>query len=183
MLLVEEDEEVVVYPVAQTHSLRMRMYVLEACRPEEAIRLAEQHQEPIHLLLSDVVMPEMGGGQLGDGLITWPGIRVMYMSDTRIIRTGASWGTGRRSHLLTKPFTPVALASKVRQVLDLPSGTLSEQRNYHKTCGDRNDADFSFRSDLPIQPAGEPSRCSSSRRSWKGCFQFFLDSEVTAPAP
>ena len=38
--------------------------VLEACKPEEAIRLADQHQEPIHLLLSDVVMPGMGGGQL-----------------------------------------------------------------------------------------------------------------------
>ena len=119
VLLVEDEE--VVRTLARKTLEKCGYTVLEACKPEEAIRLADQHQEPIHLLLSDVVMPGMGGGQLAERLIALrPGIRVMYMSgytDDATVRHGV---LEEEVAFLQKPFTPVALASKVRQVLDLP---------------------------------------------------------------
>jgi CheY-like chemotaxis protein len=55
--------------------------VLEASRGGEAVRLAHEHPGPIHLLVSDVVMPEMGGHQLADAIrASRPGLRGLFMS-------------------------------------------------------------------------------------------------------
>ncbi|HEY5475942.1 MAG TPA: PAS domain S-box protein [Tepidiformaceae bacterium] len=93
--------------------------VLGTASGEEALRLLERHEEPVHLLLSDVVMPGMSGRQLAERIAeTRPGMKVLYMSgytsDT-IVRHGV---LEARVPFLNKPFTGAALLRKVREVLD-----------------------------------------------------------------
>jgi len=93
--------------------------VLLASTGEEALQLLERHEEPVHLLLSDVVMPGMSGWQLAERLAqTRPGMKVLYVSgytsDT-IVRHGVSNG---QVPFLNKPFIAAALLQKVREVLD-----------------------------------------------------------------
>jgi PAS domain S-box-containing protein len=93
--------------------------VFGAATGEEALRLLEGHEKPVHLLLSDVVLPGMNGRRLAEQLAqTHPGIKVLYMSgytsDT-IVRHGV---LEARMPFLTKPFTAAALLRKVREVLD-----------------------------------------------------------------
>jgi two-component system cell cycle sensor histidine kinase/response regulator CckA len=93
--------------------------VLGAATGEEALSLLERHQAPVHLLLSDVVMPGMSGRQLAEQLVqTRPGVKVLYMSgytsDT-IVRHGV---LDAQVSFLGKPFTAATLLQKVREVLD-----------------------------------------------------------------
>ena len=93
--------------------------VLGAASGEEALRLLERHDAPVHLLLSDVVMPGMSGRQLAERLAQIrPGMKVLYMSgytsDT-IVRHGV---LEAQAPFLNKPFTAAALLRKVREVLD-----------------------------------------------------------------
>jgi PAS domain S-box-containing protein len=93
--------------------------VLGAATGEEGLRLLERHEEPVHLLLSDVVMPGMSGRQLAEQLAqTRPGMKVLYMSgytgDT-IVQRGV---LDAQMPFLNKPFTAAALLRKVREVLD-----------------------------------------------------------------
>jgi len=94
--------------------------VLEAGNGEEALRVVQEHiGEKIHLLLTDVVMPQMGGKELANQLkLLRPDVKVLYTSgytDDAIVHHGVlEPGT----HFLQKPFSPVALAQKVREVLD-----------------------------------------------------------------
>jgi two-component system, cell cycle sensor histidine kinase and response regulator CckA len=93
--------------------------VLTAADGMEALELARSHSGPIHLLLTDVVMPGINGRVLGERLAPLqPGMKVLYMSgytDSFIAGHGVlEAGT----HLLHKPFTQETLARKVREVLD-----------------------------------------------------------------
>jgi two-component system cell cycle sensor histidine kinase/response regulator CckA len=118
-ILVVEDE-------LQVRGLAVRVLqgqgymVLEASNGEEALRVVQEHAgENIHLLLTDVVMPHMGGKELADQLkILHPDIKVLYTSgytDNAIVNHGIlEPGT----NFLQKPFSPEALAQKVREVLD-----------------------------------------------------------------
>jgi CheY-like chemotaxis protein len=95
--------------------------VLEAAKGEEALRLCGQCEVPIHLLLTDVVMPGMSGRQLADrARAVRSDMKVLFMSgytDDEVLRHGvSSAGTG----FLQKPFAPDVLARKVREVLDSP---------------------------------------------------------------
>jgi CheY-like chemotaxis protein len=93
--------------------------VLTASSGQRALALAEQHTGPIHLLLTDVIMPGIDGSEVADHLAaTRPGLKVLYMS-------GHMGDAMRHQHVreadvafLPKPFSPVALARKVRQMLD-----------------------------------------------------------------
>ncbi len=97
-------------------------YVLTAANGEEALLMAQKFQDPIHLLLTDVVMPGMNGRQVTESLTTWhPETRVLYMSgytDDAVIRNGI---LNEKTHLLKKPFTSRALSFKVREILDMPT--------------------------------------------------------------
>jgi PAS domain S-box-containing protein len=116
-VLLVEDEEVVRDLIRDT--LTAQGYrVLTARNGKEALQMAAQAQGPIHLLLTDVVMPELGGPELAQRLVaTRPDLQVMFMSGY------ASDAIGRRGVLdegisfLEKPFTPSVLGHKVREVL------------------------------------------------------------------
>ena len=92
--------------------------ILEARNGDEALRLCEEHPGPIHLLVSDVIMPGMNGRKLASQLLPrYPGLQVLYISgytDEVITRNGIlTEGTV----FLSKPFTSEMLASKVHEVL------------------------------------------------------------------
>ncbi len=92
--------------------------VLEAADPEDALLQSEGYAGPIHLLLTDVVMPGMAGPELADRMKpSRPAMEVVFMS-------GYSEGTRLNDQVLqssgdylAKPFSPEGLASKVREVL------------------------------------------------------------------
>jgi PAS domain S-box-containing protein len=95
--------------------------VLEAEDAAAAERLAAGHAGPIHLVLCDVVMPGAGGRVAAEGVrAKHPEARVVFMSgytDDAMMRQGVRTA---EVAFLTKPFSPAALAAKVRQVLDAP---------------------------------------------------------------
>jgi len=90
--------------------------VLEASNGREALQLARIHIAPIHLVIADVVMPEMGGPELARQFrAERPGVRVLFVSgypnrELRLEEMGAGY--------LQKPFTTSALLTQIRQVLD-----------------------------------------------------------------
>ena len=95
--------------------------VLEAPDGEAGLRLAQRHRGVIHLLLTDVVMPRVGGRELAEQLARLrPDVKVLYASgytDDSVVRHGIlESGTA----YLQKPFSPESLARKVRDVLDAP---------------------------------------------------------------
>jgi PAS domain S-box-containing protein len=117
-VLVTEDEPAVRAMAARV--LRQQGYrVLEAANGDEALRIAEQRDEPIALLLTDIVMPQMGGMLLAEQIAQLrPAIRVLFMSgytDTAIFQHSQPQPGGA---FLQKPFSPATLARKVREVLD-----------------------------------------------------------------
>ena len=122
-VMVVEDEEGVRSLVCK--ALISKGYkVLEAEGAAVALQIAEQFKEPIHLLLTDVVMPQTGGKALAMRLIALhPETKVLYMSGyttDAIVRQGIlEEGTS----FLQKPFAPNALLLKVREVLNAKPGT------------------------------------------------------------
>jgi PAS domain S-box-containing protein len=92
--------------------------VIEASGATEALEIARGRTDPIHLLLTDVVMPRMNGRALAEALVAkHPGLRVLYMSgytDDVIAHSGVL-ETG--THLLEKPFSVTALLGRVREAL------------------------------------------------------------------
>ncbi|HKZ03911.1 MAG TPA: ATP-binding protein [Methylomirabilota bacterium] len=106
--------------------------VLAASRPGEAIRIAERHTGPIHLLLSDMVMPEMPGTALARELVAMrPDMALLFVSGYADYAGDDGLpadGHGRAAAFLQKPFTPDLVARTVRSVLDdagSPVGTAS----------------------------------------------------------
>ncbi len=117
-VLLVEDEISVRGFAAQV--LRENGYkLLEAANGDDALRMAQVYAGKIHLLLTDVVMPQMGGKELAGRLKTiQPNIKVLFTSgytDNAIVRHGV---LEPGSNFLQKPFSPVTLAQKVREVLD-----------------------------------------------------------------
>jgi PAS domain S-box-containing protein len=95
--------------------------VLEAENGKEAIRIAGAFGGPIHLLLTDVVMPRMGGQQLAEQLMSIrPATKVLYMSGYPYEGIAHSGILSAGVVLLEKPFTREILTRRVRQVLDDP---------------------------------------------------------------
>ncbi|MEW6247374.1 MAG: PAS domain S-box protein [Nitrospirota bacterium] len=92
--------------------------VLEAASGAEALARCEAYHRPIHLLLTDVVMPEMNGRQLAQMVVAKrPEIRVLFMSgytDDAVLRHGVQ---NRSDAFIQKPYAPEALLRKIREVL------------------------------------------------------------------
>jgi two-component system cell cycle sensor histidine kinase/response regulator CckA len=95
--------------------------VIMASNPTEAVQVCERHEGPIHLLLTDVIMPTMSGRQLAEHVaFLRPELKVLYMSgytDNAIVPHGI---LEEGTPFLQKPFTPDSLTHKVREVLDAP---------------------------------------------------------------
>ena len=123
ILVVEDEPAVRGLAVLVLRELGYR--VIEATNGEEALQLTEvSNQQPIHLLVTDVVMPRMGGPHLAEGLASHhPETKVLFISgypDETIAQRGTVLSS---IAFLPKPFTPSALARRVREVLD--SGTMN----------------------------------------------------------
>jgi two-component system cell cycle sensor histidine kinase/response regulator CckA len=120
-VLVVEDDEMIRKLVQKV--LKANGYtVLVAASGGDAERVAGQHDGPIHLLMTDVVMPGLNGREVARRLAaTRAGIRVLYLSgytDDAIVHHGVlEPGVA----FLQKPFTPAVLGRKVREVLDSPA--------------------------------------------------------------
>jgi two-component system, cell cycle sensor histidine kinase and response regulator CckA len=117
-ILLVEDEPMV---RAMTR-IALEMYgykVLEASHGLEAVRVCTERKTPIQLLVSDVIMPGMSGRQVVETLRPrFPAMKVLYLSgytDDAVVRHGVLEADAA---FLQKPFTPVTLANKVREVLD-----------------------------------------------------------------
>jgi two-component system cell cycle sensor histidine kinase/response regulator CckA len=132
ILLVEDDSSV---RILLRDALRKLGYrVIEAKQGLEACLLASQEMDQLDLLLTDMVMPGMGGRELAQNLITIkPELRILFMSgftDDIGILTGHERGA---SGFLQKPFTPELLARTVRKILDTPTPSASTQQTAAKT--------------------------------------------------
>jgi PAS domain S-box-containing protein len=117
-ILLVEDTELVRNLVLEVLT-RSGYTVLEATNGGEALVLCGQRTEPIHLLLTDMMMPGMTGTELAARLLPLrPGIRVLYMSGYTEYGTIDNAGLPAGSLFIQKPFTTAALARKVREALD-----------------------------------------------------------------
>ncbi len=119
-LLLVEDEEAVRALVRNV--LKERGYrVMEASRGQDALELAEQYWGQIDLLVTDVVMPQMSGHELARRLANLhPQIKVLYISGYADNPDWYRGGPNSGVAFLQKPFSPEALAHKVREVLGGP---------------------------------------------------------------
>ena len=117
VLVVEDEPEVRKYAVAVLKGYGYR--VIAAANPGEALLVCES--ERVDLVLTDVVMPFLGGRELANRLETLqPGIKVLFMSgytDDAIVHRGVQDESAR---FIQKPFTPEELARRVRSVLESP---------------------------------------------------------------
>jgi PAS domain S-box-containing protein len=114
-VLVVEDELVVRRALGD--SLRELGYtILEAENADAALELCKSYRDPIHVLLTDIVMRGTSGYELAaQFLASRPTTRLIYMSGFPLAKPAATWPTG---HFLQKPFQPHRLAQSVRDALD-----------------------------------------------------------------
>ena len=124
-ILVVEDDDMVRHLVRETLE-RGGYTVIDAAGPAEARKASDQHKGPIHLLVTDVVMPKVSGPELAGQLSRKrDDLKVLYMSgytDNAIVNAGL---LRRDVAFIQKPFTPAALSEKVREVLE------SDNRTHH----------------------------------------------------
>jgi CheY-like chemotaxis protein len=122
VILLVEDEDAV-RKLARMILETIGYVVYEARNGREGLAMCEAHERNIDLLVTDVVMPELGGRELAEcALKLRPGMKVMFMSGHTqgvVLKEGVRKGTA----FLQKPFTPAGLAQKVRDTLDAASQT------------------------------------------------------------
>jgi CheY-like chemotaxis protein len=123
ILVVDDDEEVLALAV---DVLEIAGYtVLSTPDPRHALRLARSHAEPLHLLLTDVVMPLMNGLQLAaEFQVLRPEVKILLMSAYRTKEIDDyRMRLGLQGLFLDKPFTVAALTRAVRALLDDSTST------------------------------------------------------------
>ncbi|VTR92564.1 multi-sensor hybrid histidine kinase : Multi-sensor hybrid histidine kinase OS=Chthoniobacter flavus Ellin428 GN=CfE428DRAFT_6228 PE=4 SV=1: Response_reg: GAF: PAS_9: GAF_2: PAS_3: PAS_9: HisKA: HATPase_c: Response_reg [Gemmata massiliana] len=122
ILLVEDEDRI--RSLSQHILVGCGYAVLAAANGDEAAEVAAGHEAPIHLLVTDVVMPGAGGRTVAASVAKHhPGVRVLFVSgytDDAVVRHGV---LEAGVNFLQKPFSPAALAQKVRAILDGGEGT------------------------------------------------------------
>jgi CheY-like chemotaxis protein len=117
IFLVEDNEEVL--KLTKQILGRQGYKVVAGAQGREALQICEGHKGPIHLMVTDVVMPGMDGRELANRLMSvHPEMKVLYMSgytDNAIAHHGV---LEKGMHYIQKPFTVDGLLRKVRDVLD-----------------------------------------------------------------
>ncbi len=126
ILLVEDEESL--RKLADMFLRDSGYHVLTAADGAQALQVARQYAGPIHLLLTDVVMPGINGRVLAERLApSQPGMRILYVSgytDSFIAGHGV---LEAGAHLLHKPFTEESLTRKVRELLDANRGEFKRE--------------------------------------------------------
>jgi len=119
ILLVEDEENL--RRLARQYLENQGYNVIDAPDGATAIQISQAHKGPIHLLLTDVIMPGMNGRELANKVSpTRPDMRVLYMSGYTENHVGHNGTLDEGITLLQKPFTLPALKAKVREMLDTP---------------------------------------------------------------
>lgn len=118
VVLLVEDEPMILEMA--TKMLELNGYkVLTAATPGQAMRLAHEHAGDIHLLLTDVVMPEMNGRDLSRNLVShYSKLKCLFMSGYTANVIAHQGVLERGFHFIQKPFSTKDLAAKVREVLN-----------------------------------------------------------------
>ena len=116
VLLVED--EPMILDLATTMLQTFGYTVLAAATPGEAMRTAQEYTGAIHLLMTDVVMPEMNGRVLAGNLLTlYPGLKCLFMSGYTANVIAHHGVLDEGVHFIQKPFTLKVLAAKIREAL------------------------------------------------------------------
>jgi len=120
VLLVEDEASLLL--LAQRMLTQLGYTVLTAGSPEDALRIAQTQSEPIHLVITDVVMPGMSGRDLWQCLLDLrPGLKCLYMSGYTADVISQRGVLDEGVHFLSKPFSMETLADQVRTVLRSPA--------------------------------------------------------------
>ena len=126
-ILVAEDSESL-REMAEEYLESIGYTVLSAVSGEKALQRAKDFQGPIHLLLTDVVMPEMSGPELANHMSSLrPGVKIIFTSgytDDAMARQGI---LDQNVAFIQKPYRPKALAKKIRQVLNGSPGEVPSE--------------------------------------------------------
>ena len=94
--------------------------ILEAAHGEEALRIFNESKTSIHLVVTDVIMPHMGGKQLYDNIKTTNSVtKILFMSGYTDQSIALHGDLDSDAFFIQKPFTPVAILRKVREILDI----------------------------------------------------------------
>jgi PAS domain S-box-containing protein len=117
ILLVEDEASV--RKLSSDILMRHKYKVIEAVNGEQAIALSASHADPIHLMVTDMVMPQMGGRELARRLaLIHPETQVLFVSGYAESEVGRGNLFEQGKPFLAKPFTPLDLVRTVRRVLD-----------------------------------------------------------------
>ena len=117
-ILVVEDEPMILN-ITKTMLERLGYKVLAAGNPREAIRIADEHDEEIHLLMTDVIMPEMNGKELAERVRSrYPKIGILFTSGYTADVIADHGVLSEGIHFIQKPFSQNDLATKAKKALD-----------------------------------------------------------------
>lgn len=134
-ILVVEDEEALRLLITEMLS-RIGYRVLPASSADDAARIIQNKQEPIDLLITDIVMPGMGGHELSE--LVWscrPEMRVLYISGYAAEYPVDKESSRQQTYFLAKPFTQIQLGATIRRILDRKQPQASSIILRHKNMG------------------------------------------------
>ena len=140
VLLVEDQEGI--RDMVQEFLRRKGYTVLQAVDGNDALRIADEHKNPIHLLITDMIMPNIGGAELAHLLMPLrPQMKVLFMSGDPENASLGNGGIDEKVAILQKPFLLDALARKIRSVLEETGSASTNQIAASQVAANNDDFD------------------------------------------